>query len=74
MKTKLFTEDIESYTQEANNIAREFDDAILAIFTKYSGKYFARELEVIAISSVVMAACKGVVDAQRLKMKSVRLK
>jgi len=65
MKTKLFNEDTESYSIEGSHIGNEFDAAILAVFNKYSDKYFVRELEVIAFSSVSMAACKAVMDQQR---------
>lgn len=64
MKTRLFTEDTESYTLEANQIANEFDRAIKAVFDKYSDMYYARELEVIALTSVSMNACRSVLDQQ----------
>jgi ribosomal protein L7/L12 len=66
MKTRLFLEDTESYTIEANQIANEFDRAIRAVFDKYNSMYYTRELEVIAISSVSMAACKSVMDRQHV--------
>jgi len=65
MKTKLFTEDTESYTIAANQIANEFDRAIREVFSKYADYHYARELEVIAISSVSMAAVQAVMNFQK---------
>jgi ribosomal protein L7/L12 len=67
MKTRLFREDSESYTEAANQIANEFDRAIKAVFDKYSDLYYMRELEVIAMSSVSLATCQSVMDSQHLR-------
>lgn len=63
MKTRLFTGHKESYTLNAKQIAIEFDRAIQAVFNKYSENYYVRELEVIALTSVSIAASDSIAAA-----------
>lgn len=69
MKTKLFTEETESYTSEANQIAFEFENAIRPIFNKYFDKHHMRELEIIAYSSIAMVTIDAIFKIKHIELE-----
>lgn len=66
MKQSLFHEDGD-YTLQANDISREFDNVIRAIFQKHIEKYSVRELELIASHSVSMMSCEALLNLRSIK-------